>query len=53
MLAQARAGTSAEIDLAFTIDTNRSLATTLHEVYLPRLGTRVVRYRSCGVSERK
>ena len=34
LLAQAQAGTSAEFALAFTIDANRSLTITLHEVYL-------------------
>jgi hypothetical protein len=34
LLAQAQAGTSAEFGLAFTIDANRSLTITLHEVYL-------------------
>jgi len=33
-VAQAQAGTSAEFALAFTIDANRSLTFTLHEVYL-------------------
>ena len=33
LLAQAQAGTSAEFALAFTIDANRSLTITLHEVY--------------------
>ena len=34
LLAQAQAGTSAEFAMAFTIDANRSLTITLHEVYL-------------------
>jgi hypothetical protein len=34
LLAQAQAGTSAVFALAFTIDANRSLTITLHEVYL-------------------
>jgi hypothetical protein len=34
LLTQAQAGTSAEFALAFTIDANRSLTLTLHEVYL-------------------
>lgn len=34
LLSQAQAGTSASFDLAFTIDANRSLNLTLHEVYL-------------------
>jgi predicted protein tyrosine phosphatase len=34
LLAQAQAGTAAEFALAFTIDANRSLTITLHEVYL-------------------
>ena len=34
LLAQAQAGISAEFALAFTIDANRSLAITLHKVYL-------------------
>jgi hypothetical protein len=34
LLAQAQGGTSAEFALAFTIDANRSLTITLHEVYL-------------------
>ena len=34
LLARAQAGTSAEFALAFTIDANRRLTITLHEVYL-------------------
>ena len=34
LLAQAQPGNSAEFALAFTIDANRSLTITLHEVYL-------------------
>jgi len=34
LLAQAQGGTSAEFALAFTIDANRSLTISLHEIYL-------------------
>jgi hypothetical protein len=34
LLAQAQGGTPAEFAMAFTMDANRSLTITLHEVYL-------------------
>ncbi len=34
LLAQAQGGTAAEFAMAFTMDANRSLTITLHEVYL-------------------